>query len=259
MSHVHGVFFVLGLSAGLCFGGGGAVVIDDADPGFTDHTGESLVQTAPPQFAFNSSAHHSIVVKDPVPDIYVSWAFVGLDATLEYDVAVTWGSIYPPGNLNGDAAYTILGATTKTTQLRHNVSPVADYVETDGNGTAFSFQTLARVKPKANGTIVLELRDEDGDALAGVVADAALVVPVSGAVEEPLVLEVDRIESEVGKIQLKLVGIEEGASYIIESSTTLDGDFSDTGVHVTSATAQPFPVPADLQMNPLQFFRAKKE
>jgi len=35
--------------------------------------------------------------------------------------------------------------------------------------------------------------------------------------------------------------------------------FSDTGVHVTTATSQPFPVPADLQMNPLQFFRAKKE
>jgi len=249
---------VLGLSVGLCFGDE-AVVIDDADPGFTDHTGESLVQTTPPPFAFNASAHHSIVVKDPVPDIYVSWTFEGLDPAREYDVAVTWGPIYPPGNLSGDADYTILGATTETARLHHNVSPVADYVETDGNGNDFSFQTLGRVRPRTDGTIVLELRDEDGNDLAGVVADAALVVPVSGVVDEPLVLKVESIDAEAGKVHLKLAGIAEGASYVIESGTTLDGDFSDTGVRVTSATAQPFSVPADLQADPRQFFRAKKE
>lgn len=258
MSHglnVLAVFF--GLLPVFCSGQETAVIIDDSDPGFTDINGNSPVQTTPGPFSYNGSAHHSVVVGDPAPVIHVSWTFQGLDPDREYDVAATWNFFYPANNLKGDAAYTITGASTQTLHLRHNVAPAPDYTETDDAGNAHDFQTLGTVKPKADGTIVLELTDEDGIDLEGVVADAALVMPLPP--RKPPVLGLDHFDTVANRLHLTLQGLEAGATYVIESSATLDGDFADTGVRVTESTSQPFQVPADEQNAPRLFFRARKE
>jgi len=177
-----------------CLAEEGVIVIDDSDEGFADFTayedgtpfpGGTPIESYLPSNAFDGSAHHSLIVEASPPVLHVSWTFAGLDPTRSYDVAVGWDGppiqIWPTTSLGGEASYTITGTTVETAMLVHNVAPLADYTQVDGNGESFSFQTIARLKPESDGTIVLELRDEDGDALAAVIADAALVCPVGGA------------------------------------------------------------------------------
>lgn len=235
------------------------VLIDDSDPGFgdlTNHPGGTPVQAV--SSAFNGSAHHSLIALMEPPAVHVSWTFADLDPAKEYDVAVTWSLIYPPGNLTGDAAYTITGATVETTHLVHTILPAADYVHNDGSGLPFNFQTLARVRPKSDGTIVLGLRDDDGDALFAVVADAALVCAVEPSSPTPLVLAVDSLDTDTHRIHLLLQGMAAGKSYRILATDDLDADFLDIGVTVTADTPQPFAVAADELAELRRFFMAEE-
>lgn len=253
-------------AGGLCFAGESAIVIDDADAGFADLTeyeGGAPVkdETIPsaPWAVFNGSAHSSLIAVRPAPLVHVSWTFDGLDPAKIYDVAVTWGMIWPAGNQAGDAAYTISGATTETVNLMHNVSPVGDLVEQDEGGRDFIFQRIGNVKPAGDGTIVLDLKDDDGDGIRAVIADAALVCAVAESEAAPLVLSVDRFDATNNMIHLLLDGMVEGKSYKVLKSETLEDDFVETGLTVTGATPQPFSVDADAEASPKQFFRAEEE
>ncbi|MBK1830931.1 PEP-CTERM sorting domain-containing protein [Verrucomicrobiaceae bacterium R5-34] len=157
-----------------------ATVIDNVDAGFTDHEANGYEQTTTAGNGFNGSVIVSPFVID-APNTYLSWTFTGLDTTQVYDVAATWNLVYPGGNHTAAANYQIIGSTSIDVTVSHKLASTDDYVEADENNEDFNFEILGQVMPDANGTIVLELRDEDGLGLESPVADAALV----NAVPEP--------------------------------------------------------------------------
>lgn len=159
-----------------------SIIVDETDLGFTDH-GPGAMAVDNGGVHFDGSALSSLVVLMNAPDAYVSWTFTGLDSAKTYDVAATWSNIdsWPQNNLNTGAHYTIIGDSTVMEELNHSVPANADYVEQDSSMVSHNFETIGQVKPKNDGTIVLELRDTDANGILGVVADAALV----NAVPEP--------------------------------------------------------------------------
>lgn len=158
---------------------GVSIIIDDSDPGFTDHNIGTMLPATPGGLStlYNNSAQTSLIVLQNAPDSYVSWTFTGLDPTKVYDVAATWNPInfWAPNNLGTDANYTIIGDSTIMHTLIQSTMPTADYVEDDSFSAPHDFQTIGQMQPKSDGTIVLELRDQDANGILGVVADAALV------------------------------------------------------------------------------------